>query len=49
MSSETVVLTIYDLAPIEVSVESAHSMFKFFELLIVDVNLKTLPMANESV
>ena len=48
MSSETVGLTVYDLAPIEVSVKSTDSIFKFFELLVIDVNFNILPMANKS-
>ena len=47
MSSETVGLTVYDLALTEVSVKSIHSMFKIFELLVIDVNFNILPMANK--
>ena len=47
MSPQIDGLTVYDLALIEVSVKSIHSIFKFFELLVINVNFNMLPIANK--
>ena len=48
MPSGTTALTIYNPAPIEVGMKSSHTLLKFFEFLVVNVNLNTVPKNKKS-